>query len=150
MTTIATDGRTMAGDGRGHCRGTVITDDDRKVTRLPDGRIVGCCGSHSDASVFIDWLENGGEHPKLDEDFGALVLMKTGAVEWYSGRPRPMTPQLPTAIGSGMDMAIGAMIAGRFPGEAVAIAAQRDIYTGGRITVEAIEQSDKARTSREG
>lgn len=37
MTTIATDGKSMAGDGFGHMRGTIVEKDAVKVVRLADG-----------------------------------------------------------------------------------------------------------------
>lgn len=135
MTTIATDGKTMAGDGLAHCGGTIIDDAAIKVGRLADGRIYGFCGAVQDGEIVREWLNHAGEKPKPDDDFGCLILNHDGTVNWLSHKLAFEPAILPVAMGSGMALALGAMLGGATPYEAVQLAAQRDIYTGGKITV---------------
>lgn len=62
MTTIATDGKSMAGDGV--CSGNGIRHglSVRKVHLLPDGRIVGIAGCSYAHAAFLPWLTAGGEN----------------------------------------------------------------------------------------
>jgi len=135
MTTIACDGKSMAGDGLA-ARETLITVLDAiKVTRLDDGRIVGTAGEKPDTRKFRAWLQEGGTKPKL-KDLAALVLHPDGRLVYHTDSDIEGTPTgLPNAIGSGCEIAIGAMLAGLSPEKAVEIAATRDVYTGGTITV---------------
>ncbi len=135
MTTIATDGKSMAGDGRTHLRGTITNDEAVKVERLRDGRLFGACGSVQDSTQVRNWLNDGGDKPQVDDDFGALLLSTDGSIHWLSRKLEPEPASAPAAMGSGMDFALGAMLAGREPAFAVNIAAKRDVYTGGTITV---------------
>jgi ATP-dependent protease HslVU (ClpYQ) peptidase subunit len=138
MTTIATDGKSMAADGRTTAGNTVVDATTRKLHRLADGRIVGMCGNSQDGPAFLEWLRSGGDKPKLGENFGALVLTPRGRIEKYEDSCIAIPRKPPQATGSGMDFALGALDAGATPDQAVRIAAKRDIYTGGKITTLAI------------
>lgn len=133
MTTIATDGKTMAGDGQSEACHTIISQSKKKVIRLPDGSLCGCAGGGVDAQMFVKWLGDGGPKPKL-KDICALRLMPDGSLLYYNERCEPSPVDAPCAVGSGMDFAIGAMLHGATPAEAVAIAVQRDPGTGGKVT----------------
>jgi ATP-dependent protease HslVU (ClpYQ) peptidase subunit len=136
MTTIATDGKSMAGDGlREMCR-TIVDTKAQKVRRLADGRIVGTSGDTALGLQVVEWLE--GKAPKPDrkvDDFAAIILYPSGKVETLSDCFQPIEVEVPVAVGSGMDFAIGAMEAGKEPEEAVAIACKRDPGSGGKIIV---------------
>jgi ATP-dependent protease HslVU (ClpYQ) peptidase subunit len=134
VTTIATDGKTMAGDGQAEACRTIISLSRQKVTRLPDGSLCGCAGSGVDAIAFAKWLADGGPRPKFKDSMSALHLKADGSLDYYSERGEPSPVEAPCAVGSGMDFAIGAMLFGAAPEEAVAIASQRDPGTGGKIT----------------
>lgn len=137
MTTIATDGKTMAGDGIRVHRDTVVNKSAQKVRRLDDGSLLGTCGDVALGYMLIDWLNGKSDKPALNPEtgFSALHLQVGGTVVMYDQHCTPMpVDQLPFAIGSGMDLAIGAMDYGATPEEAVAIAASRDPSTGGMIT----------------
>lgn len=135
MTVIATDGKTMASDGRSTDRGRMVCSESaEKIRRLPDGRIVGMAGTPYDLGVFCEWLEKGGEFPEFDKDyFDPLVLETDGRVYSYNHRGRRHEDMLPAAVGSGTDLALGAMEAGASPREAVEIACKRQSDCGGRI-----------------
>lgn len=139
MTTIATDGKSMAGDGQvqDHCDMIVATDR-HKVFRLSDGRIVGAAGNSADAHAWCKWLDNNkdGPCPIQSEQFAGLILQCDGSVLWVDHKGREELTPTPCAIGSGQEIAIGAMDAGATPDQAVAIACKRDIYSGGTIRVE--------------
>lgn len=139
MTTIATDGRSMAGDGPCTGNGLVHGFDTQKVFKLEDGRIVGMCGTAYGMPVFVEWLNGGGEKPKLFEGFEALVLSPDGTCRTYNEECQSCSQQLPAITGSGGAVALGAMLAGASPERAVEIAAMRDQSTGGIITVEYLE-----------
>ena len=138
MTTVATDGRTMAGDSLTNAGG-IVTRLAPKVHRLPDGRIFGCSGVTVDCLKFEAYLRDGGEQPKVGDEWSALVLNTDGTVDYYDEGFIPVRYLLPAAIGSGREIALGAMYAGATPTQAVEIAAKVDTCTGGPITSETRE-----------
>lgn len=132
MTTIACDGMSIAGDGRSTTdNGTICENTDVKVARLQDDSIIGCAGIAHSLSAVRDFVENDGPEPK---DARALRLYPDGRCEFLSG-PYWLPASLPAAIGSGIDLALGAMEAGATAEEAVRIACRRDASSGGQITV---------------
>ena len=138
MTTIATDGQSMAGDGQSQANGTVVNHVRAKVLKLATGSIVGGCGCMYELGVWASWLEGGkvGDCPIQSEEFGGLILNPDGSVFMVDHRGRESSVEVPCAVGTGMDLAIGAMMAGATPGEAVNIACKRDPNSGGRIKIE--------------
>jgi ATP-dependent protease HslVU (ClpYQ) peptidase subunit len=137
VTTIATDGKTMAGDGQAEACHTIICTTRAKVARLSDGSLFGSAGRGADNLAMIEWLESGMEdkRPRL-KSFSGLRLFADGRLEYWSEDVDVPTPvDVPCAVGSGMDFAIGAMLCGASPEQAVAIASQRDPGTGGKIIV---------------
>lgn len=146
MTTIATDGKSMAGDSRGCANNVIRCDNEQKLYRLTDGRIIGFCGTAGAARDYIAWLEDaaGGDKPKIEDDFSALVLTPEGVVQVHCNCALPDNTDLPVTIGSGGAIALGAMLAGASPEEAVAISAQRDPFTGGKTTVLHLESACRA------
>jgi len=135
MTTIATDGETMAGDGLVTSGGTIFGRNCVKVFKLKDGRLVGIAGSCHDVEPFLEWLENAGDKPSLNENFEALVLLPSGVCLAYDERCRAIEEETPTATGSGREIALGAMAVGATAEEAVKAACERDTRSGGTITV---------------
>lgn len=138
MTTIATDGKSMAGDGRCQDHFNTLVDDAKcKVFRLPGGRIVGGSGNSFDVDSWRLWLINGkmGDCPIQSDQFAALILNTDGTVLWVDHKGREALTPTPCAIGSGQDYAYGVMDAGLSPERAVQIASGRDKNTGGKITV---------------
>lgn len=133
MTTIACDSKSMAGDGRVMCRGTIVGAQTEKVWRLRDGRLLGCAGRRVDGVAFRTYLE-GGAKPKIKEAFEALVLGLNGRATYFCEHDLDgLDTELPAAIGSGMDYALGALDAGASPERAVLIASGRDTGTGGEV-----------------
>ncbi len=135
MTTIATDGKSIAGDGLGTYRGSIISRSDEKVVRLSDGRLIGCCGSREDGIAVVAWLNGEAQEPEVGDDFGALLLNLDGSARWMASKLKQCACDLPAAMGSGMEFAVTAMLCGKSPREAVEMAAALDTHTGGKITV---------------
>lgn len=140
MTTIATDGRTMAADGLTNAGGMITSESAQKMWALQDGRIVGCSGPTSDWPMFLEWLQRGGDSPKLDEGFAAIVIQAGALIRVYYNDCTFAEFAGHYAIGTGDRFAITAMDLGRDPSAAIEVAAKRDIYTGGKITALALEQ----------
>jgi hypothetical protein len=136
MTTVATDGKAMAADGMsGTETGRVLTLQRNKLTRLPDGSIFGAAGRNSDRQKVVTWLQEGegDKLPRLSDEFAGLRLMPGGEVLYYDPDLLPTTIDAPAAIGSGGELAVGAMLAGAKPSRAVEIAILRDNLSGGQI-----------------
>lgn len=138
MTCIATDGRTMAGDGRVTAnKSLILTDEFEKVIRLSDGRVLGGSGDMRSVVNAAKWMNAGGDPedpPELDEDaFEGLVLDADGNVHWYDDKCVLVPYSPPCAIGAGAEIALAAMRRGRSPKEAVAEAAANHATVGGRI-----------------
>lgn len=117
----------------------VIVGSMKKVTRATDGTIAGAAGLASSVGSFLSWVEKGRRprnKPDLtgDEDFAGITVMKDGEVVFYDA---PMTPMRVTdeffALGSGADVAIGAMEFGADPVDAVRVAIRRKFGCRGPI-----------------
>ena len=140
MTTIACDGMSMAADslvtGGGERVGWFT-----KAARAKDGRIFACAGSAVDSIKFERWMGGAeAESVKLKDEFEALVLNIDGTIDWVGSDLEPLRYFAPMTIGSGAGIALGAMLAGKTPEEAVMIACQRDIKSGGTVTVVHLDQ----------
>ncbi len=135
MTTIATDGTCMASDSRACRCDIVVSDQVKKIVRLKDGSLLGLAGRSSTMPKLAAWLDGGGAYPEDEGDWSALVLRDDGC-RYYSNDQKQAyhTPDIPAAIGTGHELATGAMLAGADPATAVGIAAKRDPFTGGTIT----------------
>jgi ATP-dependent protease HslVU (ClpYQ) peptidase subunit len=140
MTAIATDGKSMAGDGLMTGNGAIFSEEEVKVHRLKNGSLVGVCGNSYNAPAFVAWLDGGEEKPELTEDFEALVLLPDGTCRSYDNKLRHINVPVPTATGSGQEFAMGAMAVGASPEDAVKAACERCTNCGGKITVLHIDE----------
>lgn len=140
MTTVCSDGISMAGDGFVVDRGTIIHTSYPKVVRLKDGRIMGFAGNLDHMPGVLDWLEDDTlpkPRPDADDRSLSVLLLHPDGTMQLAYHQLVFTDILPpAAIGSGMDFALTAMDLGCSPAEAVRAAAARDVNTGGEITVE--------------
>lgn len=144
MTTIATDGHTLAADSwatdaSGACSIT-------KLRRIR-GWLVGYCGGAAEGSTLLRTLGRDKRDPvqtlnhlvaagKLNKVESAFLLVspKRGIYLYEGGASEPWRVRdRVAAIGSGGPVAMGAMKAGACPRLAVRIAAQVDPFTGGRV-----------------
>jgi ATP-dependent protease HslVU (ClpYQ) peptidase subunit len=143
MTTIACDGISMAGDSL-TTAGNMRVADTVKVHRTKDGRIYGGCGPSTSNAAFLKWMEEQTAPPELAEEFEALILHPDGTVYWIDHKLQPIRYLSPMAVGSGSDIAIGAMLAGMDAANAVAVAKKRDIRTGGTVTAIHLDMKEVA------
>ena len=144
MTTVATDGVTMACDGLSTFHGAIIRRNSNKISRLKDGSLFAAAGDSQEGQAVEAWLNNGAvkeEWPPVD-DVDVMVLRPDGTVitydKWSKGFGDEV--ELPFAIGSGYQYAIAAMDLGASPERAVQAAMKRDPNTGGTLRVVALKE----------
>jgi len=130
LTTIAFKNGVLAADTQATCS---YHSRVRKIHRMPDGVLLGGCGSTQDCHLVAEWLKGGqeGKLPRsLEADF--IIVLPNGSILIAEGRfpPFPLTAKF-AAIGSGSPVAMGAMEAGATALEAVKIAAKHDGGTSG-------------------
>lgn len=131
MTTIAWDGKTLAADRR-VVRGSVRVGTTGKLLRLSDGRLTAFSGLLCHREGFLEYAEGRRACPPSGE-YTAIIVELDGRVFRYEeglGRIQENGPGGIAAAGSGLEFALAAMLCGRSAAEAVAVAAQLDIYTG--------------------
>ena len=151
MTTIATDGKTIAADGRmtsGHIDGDtfvklyVVENDKGQVTE-----IFGTCGDCDLGEAYREWVVGGRKakarpewHVTDGDCFEALHMHPKGDVFYVGGRNfSKIKINTPVAIGSGAPYAISAMKLGLDPTAAVEFAITLDPLSGGKVVSLAIE-----------
>jgi hypothetical protein len=149
MTTIAWDGKVLAGD-------RLRTHDDKKmpatkVFKLGKGDeqvLVGCAGDSWDCVAFVQgWIAHSASPLKNSRSFTAILVRRSGAV-LIDDRLLEHPLSLPFyAIGGGADLAIGAMAAGKGAKAAIEIAARFDPKTGLGVDVVRFDAVGICRTS---
>lgn len=132
MTTIACNRKEMACDSRTSTDdGNYFTCDD-KVERVGDS-LIGCCGNVDAIFKFLAWFKDREkERPEFttDEDFSAVELNRSG-IYYYGNTTYASRVRDPLfALGSGEKAARAAMLCGKTPAEAVAIAIKCDKHSG--------------------
>ena len=140
MTTIAVDGKSIAADGRArNSWGGIVSESVQKI--IVKGRtIYAVAGSKALVEPLIKWYESGhdpGNLPVCTDDRGwsLLVIYKAGCALFTRIAPYPELVEMPFALGTGTDYALGAMRAGASAAEAVRIACELDSGSGGEIQV---------------
>lgn len=140
MTTIATDGKTVAFDSLVTTSSSFLMHaDHQKAFEIAPGIIAAASGNGDDCALFIQWAESyvagkKAEKPKFEDAFSGIVVDTNKGTCVYFRQPLiPSMVQLPFAIGNGGDMALGAMLVGASPTDAVRAAATRDLSTGGIV-----------------
>jgi hypothetical protein len=137
MTTIIANKCSMAADGRGCSNEIIAGDSGVKVIRLQDGSLLGTSGPTFALELMREWLDGDcvEEFPKDAGEFGALHLTISGEIRLYTDASKRSWRQVdpPAAIGSGRELAMGAVLAGATLLEAVRIASLRDPFTGGKF-----------------
>ena len=114
MTTIATDGRTVASDSRISAGGNTLGDKARKIIR--SGReIIGCAGEGDSCEAYLKWMRGIIEdEPEMNWDGFSAIHVSKGGVYYVCGRNLSRHKvRVPFAIGSGKEFAIGAMLLGQ-------------------------------------
>lgn len=147
MTTIATDGKTMAVDSQINAGGIIEPVSATKIFKILSPQlghvIVGFSGDTHLTHTILDTIKDGTlPTPGVvgDGEFEVTILTSDGkAFQMGSSYPNYVECGVPNASGSGKLIALGAMLAGASPKEAVEIAAKIDVYTGGKINVMSFE-----------
>lgn len=138
MTTIAWDGKTLAADRR-VSYGSISDAKTTKIVKTKHG-LCGTAGNTSLGSAFKRWFAQGekGDPPPLEkngEAATAFIIRSSGVrlhydmYGWHEVDPGRF------AIGSGWELATGAMESGKSAVEAVQIAAKLDGCTSNEIDV---------------
>lgn len=120
--------------------GNTIYGQTRKIwKRGTDGALVGAGGCSSLAAGFCRWFMGGeqGDRPSLrgedNNSAGAIVIMPDGRIIEHDFCGWRYVDSEFVALGSGMDIAYGALEMGASAVEAVRIVCKRDIHCGGGI-----------------
>lgn len=139
MTTIAYRNGIIAAD-------TGLTDNGlrdaqiEKIAKREDGSVAGAAGAAWWIVAFLEWFKNGGEQPHMpvESSFSvALVVDKRRRVTMYEstkGMTRVYLVKAPYhSIGSGREVALGAMFTGAHPKDAIKAAMLHNDGTYGRV-----------------
>jgi ATP-dependent protease HslVU (ClpYQ) peptidase subunit len=145
MTTIAYRDGVLAVDGRATRDNIVVEHRAKKVVRLESGDVIAFAGSLSKFEPFVEWYQDRSkERPNLGNAEGgtatAIVMTSDRILEFCAGGVSEIVEPY-CAWGSGTPAAMAAMVMGADARQAVLIASQVDIWTGGEIV--AMERARK-------
>lgn len=111
----------------------------KKIHKSKDGYLLGAAGSFGAISMFFDWFDDDDEDkPPLEslkvESLDAIIINPMGKIALLDSGGWPMDIKAPFySLGSGADIALGAMAAGADAVEAVRIAIKYNTTCGGAI-----------------
>ena len=137
MTTIALDGRYLAADTMSHRNGVPSNAESRKID-ICEGFAYGAAGEWcTTLGALIAW-HRAGAHPDAipKHGNGGLIIVELSTRRfWVVCRDMPYLDEerAPFTIGTGSDVALGALHAGVTAMEAVRIAARCDVHTNDTI-----------------
>lgn len=139
MTTIATDGVTIAADGLA-CTGSERCGMQTRKLRVEHGRIYAIAGDIAMFDALVEWHNRGADPShefkgRKDPNWSLMVIDGSGLTRFTDNCMYPDPFEYPQAFGSGADYAVAALRMGNTPKRAVEIAAELDVYTGGEIQV---------------
>jgi hypothetical protein len=136
MTTIATDGITIAADTASFF-GNILHRKDKTKLVVRHGRIYTISGTAAILESAIKWHHAGADPNDAPKhgDWNLLVIDRDAITLFASDVPYPTLVEPPFAMGTGDSLAIGAMDAGCTPEQAVRIAIRRDANTDGDVQV---------------
>lgn len=139
MTTIASDGKTVAADGQMTAGNEIVSRDRTKIKTHKDA-ILAFTGASALQDVMFTWYEEGADPAKItgclsDQDWTLAVFRAAGVMYYRNNCPYPLAAAYPFAVGNGQDYATGAMMAGASARRAIEIACDKDIMTSGQIAV---------------
>jgi ATP-dependent protease HslVU (ClpYQ) peptidase subunit len=138
MTTIAYRNGILAADSLITAGNRIATSvSATKIIRLSDGRLLGHCGQMRHMKPLVAFLEGRSErYPDMEKDATAIVVHVEGRVELHYGRHPDEALEEEAeffAIGSGAELALGAMAVGVSAIEAVRAAIRFDTGSGGEV-----------------
>lgn len=139
MTTIACTETEIAGDTQwnyGNERSFVQEPKVGVYSTKSTTMVWGYCGPKwlmDDALRYIQGIT--AVFPKADATWSAVWMSRPGEL-WYVANetPKPHRVAAPFAIGTGAAYAMGALVNGASATEAVRVASQLDLHTGGKVT----------------
>lgn len=137
MTTICYKENVLASDSLTTCGDIVFDNDVKKLVRVKIGWI-GCCGETDAAEKLAMYLNGQGDESTTHNiNVKAILMQDNGDTYYIASRGDTLHRSRVTsdcwAIGSGYEIALGAMSSGLSAIEAVKVAIERDIYSGGKI-----------------
>lgn len=138
MTTIAYRNGIMASDSQA-TGGEIVRGETTKLHRTIHGTLIGISGHSGLTPLLIAWVEGGRkweDRPTLPQhvELHAIIVRPRGTITVLSQDFIEQPVETPfIAVGSGNELATGAMAMGATAAEAVEVAARFDVYTGGRI-----------------
>ena len=134
MTTVATNGKSVVCDGIISSVGRLrLSTSTIKIAQVGEN-IIGFAGIIDQFPLFVDFIRYGEAPEGMDLDgCSAFVLYPENRIMAYDDGPYPTSVELPYAIGSGRELALGAMAAGATPLRAVLIACEYDNFSGGEV-----------------
>ena len=140
MTTIASDGKTVAADGLTTAGDEPLRSDRIKIKHSALGTILGFTGIAALQSIIFSWFEDGADPDKIsgvlkEKDWSLVEFRETDVAVYHHDLPYPNFLPYPFSVGAGEDYALGALMAGATPERAVQIASEKNVKTGGNITV---------------
>jgi hypothetical protein len=143
MTTLVYDGKSLVSDSQSSIGSEIYEEDCQKLfPEVGPFAVLGIAGNYQDCMDVIDSI---GEYTKVEQirnldyeelgwDCGMIGITHDGSVWQYTGKDSfQLRPDLPFALGSGSDYAMGAMYAGADAKTALEAAARYDLYTNNVI-----------------
>ncbi len=138
MTTIAYKDGVLVANSRSYAGSKMPLGRKSKIHRLADGSLFGCSSSKvGQPEKFRRLVEEFGvEHTFEKEVLAQAIVIKPNGDVFYFNDEDAFSGPIETdclAIGSGEEYAIGAMLHGATAQEAIVIAAECDVWTGGEL-----------------
>lgn len=138
MTTIVWDGKTLAADRLVSAGGVRDGEVSKIVKRKKDGALAGGAGPATMVAAFHRWFLKGekGERPALrsgDTNASCFIIRPDRTIDvheelgWFPLKAKTY------AVGSGYELAYGAIALGAHAVEAIQVAMERDTGSGGAI-----------------
>lgn len=160
MTTIVYDGKSLVSDSQSTIGDQIYEEDCQKV--FPDigpFAVLGVAGNYQDALDIIETIKHytlidqirGLDFKELKWNCAMLALTHDGQLWYYTGdKSFELRPDLPFAIGSGGDYALGALAMGATAEEAIKVASRYDPYTSNQVQVATLVTEEQDEENTEG
>lgn len=137
MTTIAWDGKEIAGDSRSCSGGLIDAGVCRKIF-LNKRILYGIAGDYAQALAVMRWMSEGRDpdfEPVFIEPEFEVLMIRNGTGYFFSGELEGYEVWPPFAIGTGREVALGAMTAGSTAKKAVEAACKLDPNSAAPVKV---------------
>lgn len=131
-------------------QGNLIAEYVRKITRLPDGGLIGCSGRSAVCREVCDWIANGADPEKRpaaesEGNFIALHVRPDGKVFRIEHDMKPYESVTEfNAIGAPFEFALGALAAGASAEDAVRLTIKYSIDAAGEVQTERMQTGSHA------